>query len=71
MLRLMEELIGGEVDTMEQEWLNIISDMIEIHEEVIRNIRMEDHNENLVRMIERVKLYKTVVEKNQTSHKIH
>lgn len=43
-LRLMEELIGGEVDTMEQEWLNIISDMIEICEEVIRNIRLEDRS---------------------------
>ena len=62
--------MGGEVDTMEQEWLNIISDMIEICEEVIRNIRIEDHNQNLASMIERVKLYKKVVEKNQTSHKI-
>ena len=69
-LRLMEELMGGEVDTMEQEWLNIISDMIEICEEVIRNIRIEDHNQNLASMIERVKLYKKVVEKNQTSYKI-
>lgn len=69
-LKLLEELTGGEVDTMEQEWLNIISDMIEICEEVIRNIRVEDHNENLARMIERVKLYKTVVEKNQASHKL-
>lgn len=55
---------------MEQEWLNIISDMIEICEEVVRNIRVEDHSENLASMIERVKLYKKVVEKNQTSQKI-
>lgn len=55
---------------MEQEWLNIISDMIEICEEVIRNIRAEDQSSNLASMIERVKLYKKVVEKNHASQKI-
>lgn len=50
---------------MEQEWLNIIVDMIEICEELIKNINIESSTHNIKDKIERVSLYKTVVEKNR------
>lgn len=66
---LLEELIGAESDSMEQEWFNIIVDMIEICDELIKNISFEHTSHHLRAMVERVTLYKTVVDKNQMDHK--
>ncbi len=50
---------------MEQERFNIITDLIEICQHLAKEIKMDGRNAHLQAMIERVALYKTVVEQNQ------
>lgn len=52
---------------MEEEWLNIIKDMIEINDELISHIKINE-NLQLKNMIQRVNLYKSVIEKNNSKH---
>ena len=61
------ELIGQrEEQKMEQEWFNIIKDLIEISTELYGHLDATTKTAALRTGMERVTLYKMVIEKNET-----
>lgn len=63
------QLVGKKSEQKkEEEWLNIVEDMVQICTQLFKHIDVNKKDNALESMAERVNLYKYVIDKNKKQH---